>query len=653
MASNTKIQIKRSTTSVKPASLDVGELAYSFKSNTLFVGNTSGVYNVGGILYTSLESASSANGSATLVKRDEHGNSAFYKVAAVSVVASSLTGNLTNSVAQADQADRWSTARTLTTNGDITSNAATVRGDSDMNVSLTLTTTGVNAGTYGGSDQIPYFTVDSKGRLTLAGNNAISTPSTSWTVAGDTGSDSQSTGGVQTFLGGDGIDTVVSDGASATGSNVTIAVDNTVVRTSGDQTISGVKTFSGTKTIIQGDLQVTGTTIYANSTTLQIGDNIIVLNNDVLSGNPTESAGIDISRGIQNTVSLLWDETADAWSFSSNVGPAGSLYRIASNVDIETVGAAINYANTTAGKAFDAANNVGGAVTYANTTAGKAFDTANAVGGAVTYANTTVGQAFDTANAVGGAVTYANTTAGQAFGKANSANIFAFEISGAVTYANTTAGQAFDKANAANVLAFNAAPNTYVNNTFVKLIEPSQTITGNLAITGSLVVSGNAYTLDTETLKVSDPLIYLAGNNYTSDIVDIGFVGNYVNTTGSNVHTGFFRDATNKEYYIFQGYDKEPEPNHIDTAGNNFTIAVLNAYLKADQITSGTLPIARLPTVTVPYGGTGQTTFTANAVLLGNGTSQLSSVSSTTEGHVLKISVDGYPEFGMLDGGSF
>ena len=70
-------------------------------------------------------------------------------------------------------------------------------------------------------------------------------------------------------------------------------------------------------------------------------------------------------------------------------------------------------------------------------------------------------------------------------------------------------------------------------------------------------------------------------------MIDIGFVGNYVNLTGSNVHTGLFRDATVKEYYLFEGYDKEPEPNHIDTNGNNFTLSVLNATLKTSNIILG------------------------------------------------------------------
>ena len=65
----------------------------------------------------------------------------------------------------------------------------------------------------------------------------------------------------------------------------------------------------------------------------------------------------------------------------------------------------------------------------------------------------------------------------------------------------------------------------------------------------------------------------------------------------------------------------------------------------ASQITSGTLPVAR--------GGTGATTFTSNQVLLGAGTSAVTTVGSATEGHVLQINASGVPVFGMLNGGSF
>ena len=52
MSSNTTIQILRSYANTSPTSLSDGELAYSFVSNTLFIGDNSGdVIEIGGPNY--------------------------------------------------------------------------------------------------------------------------------------------------------------------------------------------------------------------------------------------------------------------------------------------------------------------------------------------------------------------------------------------------------------------------------------------------------------------------------------------------------------------------------------------------------------------------------------------------------------------------
>lgn len=252
--------------------------------------------------------------------------------------------------------------------------------------------------------------------------------------------------------------------------------------------------------------------------------------------------------------------------------------------------------NNVATQAYNAAN---AAFAAANTVAGDADEKANA---AIITANAAFGVAnlgFNHANA---AYAFSNTVysnyaypafvaVGPAFDKANSANLLAYNTgigANAFTSATVAGANAAVGAGANSYAsAVGVAANTYANQTFVKLTAANQTITGNLAITGSITVTGNAFSIDTETLRVSDPLLYLAGNNYVSDIVDIGFIGNYVNATGANVHTGLFREHTNKEYYLFQGYSEEPFNNHIDPTGNNFTLAVLNADLVTSNLALG------------------------------------------------------------------
>jgi hypothetical protein len=253
---------------------------------------------------------------------------------------------------------------------------------------------------------------------------------------------------------------------------------------------------------------------------------------------------------------------------------------------------------TIANLAYDAANSAsanGMNYAYVNTATQAANSWANGVGTAANsytnlvgaasngWANTVVAGANGWTNTVFGySNTYTDTVGAASNGWANTvgtaANSYAVVIGASSNgWANTVGSAANSYADAVGVAA-----NTYANNTFLKLT--GGTINGDLNVSGNLTITGNTSFINVSTFKVDDPLLYLAGNNYTSDIVDIGFVANYVNSTGSNVHTGFFRDAGSKEYYVFEGYDEEPHNNVIDPNGNNFTISVLNATLKSSNI---------------------------------------------------------------------
>jgi hypothetical protein len=213
--------------------------------------------------------------------------------------------------------------------GDITSIIAgtgiTVSGTTG-DVTVNLANTAVTPGSYGSATQIPTFTVDQQGRLTAAGTASISTD---LDIAGDTGTDTISLSTeTLTFTGGDGITTSVAANA------VTLDVDSTVVRTSGDQTIAGNKTFSN-NVIINGDLTVSGNMVTKLSENVLIEDNIIVLNSNE-TGAPTEDAGIEINRGTDPNISLIWNETTDKWQIET----ATTVYQ---NIATE------NYVNTQIG----------------------------------------------------------------------------------------------------------------------------------------------------------------------------------------------------------------------------------------------------------------------------------------------------------------
>jgi hypothetical protein len=110
-----------------------------------------------------------------------------------------------------------------------------------------------------------------------------------------------------------------------------VAVDTTVVRTSGAQSIGGDKTFSD-NVILDGNLTVNGTQTVVNTETLTVDDNIIVLNNNE-AGTPSEDAGIEVERGSSTNVKLQWDESADVWQFTND---GSTYYSIPTTSNIRT-----------------------------------------------------------------------------------------------------------------------------------------------------------------------------------------------------------------------------------------------------------------------------------------------------------------------------
>ena len=201
----------------------------------------------------------------------------------------------------------------------------TTGGSGTSTITVALDNTAVTPGSYGSTTAIPTFTVDQQGRLTAAGTAAVTA---GFTLAGDSGTSGIANGDTATVSGGTGVTTAVSGDevtvsigqAVATTSNVTfnnVAVDGTL--TSDDITAANM-TASG-NVIVTGNLTVNGTTTTVNSNTVNIGDNIIVLNSDE-TGTPSANAGIEIERGTSTNVLVRYKEAADRWEFTND----GSTY---------------------------------------------------------------------------------------------------------------------------------------------------------------------------------------------------------------------------------------------------------------------------------------------------------------------------------------
>jgi hypothetical protein len=262
---NTVIQLKYSEITATPTLLNVAEPAYSNSSGKLFIGdNNSTPVLIGGKYYVDrVDEATSANTANVIVKRDSAGSFS------ASVVRAALYGN-------ANTATTLLNGRNFGLTGpDITSGNIGFDGSAAVTLQANLSTTGVAAGTYGGTSQIPTFAVDSRGRITSAANVSIAT---TLNIAADTGTNAVALAtDTLTFVGGDGITSSITPT-----DNVRFDVDNTVIRTTGSQTISG-------NLAITGNLTILGNTITANVSSLVINDPLIQL-----AANNETSDAVDI-----------------------------------------------------------------------------------------------------------------------------------------------------------------------------------------------------------------------------------------------------------------------------------------------------------------------------------------------------------------------
>jgi len=265
----------------------------------------------------------------------------------------------------------------------------------------------------------------------------------------------------------------------------------------------------------------------------------------------------------------------------------------------------IAYSETTANAAFASANLINGVdllqnnrIAYSETTANAAFASANLINGvditqnnSITVALNTANAAFVLGNSIAGIDTTQNNSITASFIQANSARNTANAAFNAANNATdtfvrnqanaafNTGNSAFNQANAAFIRANNSLD---ANNGGV--VSGNLTVSQDLVVSGNLTVIGNTYSINAGSTTSTSPLYVFALNNYTTDLIDIGFVGHY--NDGVNAHTGLIRDAGTKEWHLFKGYVPQiTANNNILIDDPTFQIDTLNANLHSTTIT--------------------------------------------------------------------
>jgi len=220
-----------------------------------------------------------------------------------------------------------------------TTAAFTITGVHTYNANVILGTAGLSAnGGFGSAGQV----LHSNGTTTYwAADDGI----TSLVAANGLSGGTISSTGQLDVVGGSGLVSNVSGVHIGQGNGITVSAD--AINVTGGTTLtvntSGVhvnSTLSLTDLTVTGNLTVSGTTTYINTTSLSVGDNIITLNADLPGATaPTENAGIEVNRGSSANVQFLWDETNDRWSTNGQPIAISSLVAAGAASGITTLGA--------------------------------------------------------------------------------------------------------------------------------------------------------------------------------------------------------------------------------------------------------------------------------------------------------------------------
>ena len=628
---NTTIQLKSSTVTAAPASLSRAEPAYSYASNTFFIGSPdgTGAIAIGGKFYLdqqqnifdSVNAAfTAANSGASSTSAFNQANSAFFHAnsafdTANGAVAVNTTQN--NSIAASfAHANAAFSAANNATDTYVRNHANSAFDTANGAVAVNLTQNNSIAAAF------------------ARANNSLDA-NTGGTITGDVV--------INANLFVNGTTTYVNTVNQLIGDNIiTLNADlpqgGTPTQDAGFEIERGVQpnsSFLWTESAGKWAASDGNTSFYLNpsidSTTGGSITGALGVTGNVYAGNVIANGAVTSTR---------------ITAGSTVIGGINVVPTLASSYD--TANSAFIHANA----AFAAANSgasSAGAFNHANA----AFDTANSAVAVNTTQNNSISASFAHANA--------------AFSAANSAASAASSAQGTADGAATAASNAQGTADGA--VAVNATQNTNIttaNNTAVAAFIHANAAfaAANTSATASASVFNTTGDGTTKTFNLGFTPVSDGSASVVSIDGIIQYEGTWSITTGNTSIN--FSDAPGAgerirvlAYTSVNPYVLGPTGVTAGSYGNANTIAVFTTAangqltfatntaiaIGASQITSGELGVAR--------GGTGAGTFTTNGVLLGQGTSAFQTASSSTEGHVLTINASGVPTFEMVSGGTF
>ena len=369
------------------------------------------------------------------------------------------------------------------------------------------------------------------------------------------------------------------DGNGSSSSVISIAGEGAVMHLGNvNQTAAGNKTFTGNVTV-GGNLTVNGSTSTLNTTNSVVKDKLIELGNGT-AGSPSGDAGIVIERGSASNAFIGWDESADQFlvgtgSFTGS--STGDLTVTKGTLNANIVGDVTG--TLTGGITGNAATAT--RLQNARTIAGVSFDgTANI---SLNNSNITNGANYVSASgnvATATALQTARTISGTSFDGTQNITLNNSNITNGAGYVTSSI---INSLNASN-LSSGTVPDARLPGTITSNITGSSaSCTGNAAtatkLASSRTIGGVAFN---GTANINLPGVNTAGNQ---------------NTSGNAATATALATARTIAGVSFNGTSNISLNNNAITNGAGYVTSSIINSLNASNLSSGTVPAARLGTV--------------------------------------------------------
>jgi hypothetical protein len=547
-----------------PSTLENAELAFNEADDTLYYGKGTG--GIGGSA-TSIEAIAGSGAYVTKgTAQTITGNKTFNGVtivatptanthAATKLYVDQAVSGVSGSITVAGDSG---SSQTVSLNDTLTISGGTglssVASATDT-ITINLDSTAVTAGSYGNANTVATFTVDAQGRLTAAGNSAISIAAAQ----------------VQSFTeeAQDAVGTMITNGDK---SGITVTYDDTNAKvnfTVAAQSFTAAADGGASQTITAGDTFTisggTGLTSAATTDTITLNlDSTAVTAGSYGNANTIATFTVDaqgrLTAAGNTAVSIIATQVSDFTEASQDA--FGSLVSAGAQsgitVTYDDANAKVDF--TVAAQSFTAAADSGSSLTI---TAGDTFTVAGGTG------LTSVASATDTVTLNLDATA---VTAGS-YGNASTVGTFTVDAQGRLTAAGNSSisiasSQINDKSTTlvtsitgtTNEITVSGTGSGPYTGAITIGLPDDVTIGNNLIVTGDLTVQGNTTTLNTATLVIEDKNIVLANvatpTNTTADGAGITVLGatdktfNWVNTRAAWTSSEHIEIAAGKTLII-------------------------------------------------------------------------------------------------------